>query len=115
MLSNDAVHDGRQLFEVSLLQRSLGRDDKNLLVTKKFMVDQITLSRVWFRKRGTRVAKLQALLANMRAKNANVCFGSKADIGESTKDVRFTPKNGHPPHDRIHNVSSALELVLDTM
>ena len=95
MLSNDAVHDGRQLFEVSRIQRSLGRDDKNLLVTKKFMVDQITLSPVWFRKRGTMVPKLQALLANMRAKNANVCFGSQADIREHVIHVRFASETGH--------------------
>jgi hypothetical protein len=25
----------------------------------------------------------------------NVRFGSKADIGASVKDVRFTPKSGH--------------------
>jgi hypothetical protein len=28
-------------------------------------------------------------------KQADVCFGSKADIDDRSGDVRFTPKSGH--------------------
>jgi hypothetical protein len=29
---------------------------------------------------------------------ADVCFGSKADIPLSRRDVRFTPESGHQAH-----------------
>ena len=34
-------------------------------------------------------------ISTERCFNANVRFGSKADIGARPRDVRFTPKSGH--------------------
>ena len=50
--------------------------------------------------------------ADIRPGTQNVRLVPKADIRDCVGDVRFTPKNGHPPHDRIDNVSPALELAL---
>src|SRR6516164_2112582 len=39
--------------------------------------------------------RLRRYSAMQKTRIADVCFGSKSDIGEGAIDVRFTPKSGH--------------------
>ena len=41
------------------------------------------------------VCDIKRLLVSYLTREVNVRFGSKADIGASPIDVRFTPKSGH--------------------
>src|SRR5262249_874747 len=46
-------------------------------------------------RRAIRFASLCEGLAGFESRAADVCFGSKADIGACPRDVRFTPESGH--------------------
>ena len=53
-------------------------------------------------------------LSNLRVRSDNVRLGSKADIGASVKDVRFTPKSGHNAERKnpsAHRPSSGVAVV----